>query len=196
METSFQRGQVMQPIDREGVFRGVISSYGLKEMDSGAVAVAVKVNLTQMWTGNEWCDWSQYEMEAEGDVWIVKKTGHVNEGAAQSLINFAGWDGNLLSIVNESWEPKPAAFVIKREEYEGKTRFKVSFVNDYERTPGGLSNVTPEKVKELNTRFGSQFRALAGNKGRNAAPTNGRPTPPPVHSTPNAPPPSDNDIPF
>lgn len=185
-----------QPVDREGVFRGTISAYGLKEMESGAVAVAIKVTLSQMWTGNEWCDWAQYEMEAEGDIWIVKKVGSINQAAAESLINYAGWDGSLLSILEETWQPKPCAVVVKREDYEGKTRYKVSFVNDHERTPGGMSNVSAEKAKELNTRFGAQFRALAGNKARNGASAGGRPTPPPVHSKPAPPPSQDADVPF
>lgn len=183
-----------QPCDREGTFRGVINGYGLKEMDSGAVGVALRVLLTQMWNGEEWIGWSEYDMEAEGDVWIIKKVGAVNEAAAQSLIKFAGWDGNLLSITEETWEPKPVAVVVKRDEYEGKTRFKIAFVNDHERTPGGLSNVDAAKAKELNTRFGAQLRALVGNNARNGStpPPTSKPSPPPIASAPA----QGKDIPF
>lgn len=160
----------MLPCDREGQFRGEITEYGLKEMDSGAIAVAILVRLTEMWDGDMWADWKEYEMECGGDVWIVGKEGKLNEKAAKSLINFAGWDGNIEAIQNEQWRPTPCQVAVKKEEYKGTTYFKVAFVNDYERTPGALSMISADKAKELQARFGSQFRAMAGNVKRNGAP--------------------------
>lgn len=172
----------MQPCDREGHFRAAITDAGLKEMESGAIAVAIKATLLECWDQNAqaWVPWAEYEMEAEGDLWIVKKTGEINQGPAQSLIQFAGWDGNLESIINESWRPTECQVVVKRDEYEGKSRLKISYVNDRDRVPGGLSNVNADKARELQSRFGSQLRAIAGNCKRNGTPaTTGRPAAPP-----------------
>lgn len=193
-------------VDRDGTFRAEITGFGLKEMESGAVSVAIAARLTGWFgaeTGNEpqWYDFSMMNMEADGDFWIVgsrEKGSKVNEHAARSLIQFAGWDGMFDSIQNQTWEPTPCQVVIKSEEYRGTKRRKIAFLNDYNRTPGAnLSNVTPEKVKELSTRFGSQFRAIAGSIKRNGTMPSGAPSAPPM---PMAPPPlgtdAGQDIPF
>lgn len=195
-------------VDRDGTFRAEIVGYGLKEMESGAVSVALQVRLVE-WFGQEagsepqWYDFSMMNMEAEGDFWIVSgrdRGNKVNEMAAKSLIDNAGWDGMFDSIQNQTWEPTPCQVVVKTEEYKGQKRRKISFLNDWNRTPGAnLSNVTPEKVKELSMRYGSQFRAIAGNTKRNGAQPASMPTPPPAMADTMAPPPpkfSDSDVPF
>jgi hypothetical protein len=177
----------MQACDRAGNFRAIILEYGLKEMDSGAVAVSLHVKLTELFDNGEWHEWEQFDMECFGDVWIIKKDGAINEKASESLMRHAGWDGNIDSIVSEAWKPMPCQVVVNKEEYQGRTSFKVAFINDYSRTPGQMSNVTPDKARELQNRFGSQLRALVGNVKRNQpTPPNGRPAapPPPAASVP------------
>lgn len=185
--------------DREGHFRATIVSYGLKEMESGAVSVALRARLTEFWDGQQWHPWSDYDMESEGDVWIIKKSGDVNLGQAEALMRFAGWDGNMESIVQETWHPSPVQVAVQKDEYKGSVRYKIAFINDYNRTPGALSNVSKDKARELQAKFGSQFRAIASNVQRNTQAPQGRPqaprpfTPPDsrevVHS-------SGEDIPF
>jgi len=195
----------MNPVDREGTFRAEITEYGIREAESGSVGVTIRCKLTEWWDGQQWLDWSSYDVEALGDVWIVKKDGSLNEPAAQSLIRHAGWDGNIDAIANSVWQPTKCAVAIQREEYKGQVRFKIAFVNDWARTPGQLSSISADKARELATRYGGQLRAMAGSVQRNHAPTTGAPARPPaakpVHS-PAAPPPppsvdSDhNNIPF
>lgn len=191
----------MQPCDRAGNFRANILEYGLKEMDSGAVAVSLHVKLTELFDNGEWHEWEQFDMECFGDVWIIKKDGSINDKASESLIKHAGWDGNIDSITGETWKPTPCQVVVNKEEYQGRTSYKVAFINDHSRTPGQMSNVTPEKAKELQNRFGSQLRALVGNVKRNQAPTGSRPSAPPAPAVVRNPHPASaaavaNDIPF
>lgn len=169
--------------DREGNFRAVITSYGLKEMESGAVAVSIKASLTDFWDGTEWFPWKEYDVEAEGDVWIVKKNGDVNLGQAEALCRYAGWDGDMESIVQETWQPRPVTVAIQKDEYKRHVRYKIAFINDYNRTPGAMSNVDREKAKALQAKHGAAFRAIAGNVQRNTAP------PPPSGKFPTPPPP-------
>lgn len=177
------------PVDREGAFRCQLADYGLKQMDSGAVAISLRVALTEHYDGEHWQPWAQYDMEAEGDIWIVKKNGEINQQAAESLMRHAGWDGTLESITGATWTPTPFQVTVKRDDYQGNVRHKIAYVNEFDRTPGGLSNVSPDKARELAARFGSQFRAIAGNVKRNnaagagtgapAAPSRPAPPPPP-----------------
>jgi hypothetical protein len=176
----------MQPCDREGTFKAQIESYGLKEMETGSVAVAIRANLLECWSGEGWDAWSEYQMDATGDLWIVKKDGTLNSSQVEALIKCAGWDGNLESITNETWKPTPCQVVVQRDDYKGQTRFRIAFINDIDRTPGAFGNVDAGKAKELQARHGAALRALAGNAKRNGAPApTGKPaTPPPAAPRP------------
>lgn len=175
----------MNSVDRAGNFRGIISEYGLKKMDSGAVGVTIRVLIEEMWDqeNQAWVDW-QYDMEAVGDIWIIgnkEKGNKINERAARSLIQYAGWDGNIASIVTNEWQPSKVHVSVSREEYKGNVHFKISFVNDYDRPPGGLvSNVSADEAKQMAAVYGSSLRALAGTVRANGSKPNGNapPTPP------------------
>jgi hypothetical protein len=193
---------MVQPIDRPGSFRANITSYGLKQFDSGAVAVAIKAELVSMFYDGQWGEWPAGDHEAEGLVWIIKKKdegGGINENGVKSLINFAGWDGNIESIQSQTWQTTPCVVVVTEDTYKDKKQLRISFVNDYNRTPGGaMSNIDDKAAKELQARFGGSLRALAGNKARNETMPKDRPAPPPL-----APPPTQNlvssngkDLPF
>lgn len=181
----------MQPVDRAGIFKAKITGYGLTESEKGAVGIVLKAELTDLWdpTNKEWYPWAQYEQEAEGAIWIVKKDGTINQLGADSLIKCAGWDGNLESITGETWQPTPVQVAIDSDEYNGKTRFRINFVNPFDRTPGMMSTVSADKARELQNRFGGLLRAIAGNARRNGATPNGAPPPPARPASPAPPPP-------
>lgn len=184
-----------QPIDRPGTFRGNIIDFGLREEQSGAVAVTLKVALNQMWTGHEWVDWSQYDQEVEGFYYIIDRKG-LNQNKVNALCRNAGWDGDLDSIIQQKWEPKPIGLTVEASEYKNQIQYRVGFINDYERTPGAASNLTPESAQALKAKYGAQLRALAGNISRGNGTPAGRPTPPPAPAPMAPAPPSEGDIPF
>ncbi len=156
--------------DREGNFKAEIVGYGVKEMESGSVSISLRARLREWFSNGEWHPWEEFDMEAEGDIWIVKKDGSANEPAVLSLANCCGWDGDLSSIVNETWQPTRCQVVVKKDEYKGNVRFKIAFLNDHDRTPGGMSNLTPDKARALTSRFGPQFRAIVGTPAPKASP--------------------------
>ena len=45
-----------QPVDRAGDFRGRIVEYGLREYDSGSVAIAIRAELDEMYADDQWLD--------------------------------------------------------------------------------------------------------------------------------------------
>lgn len=173
----------MQPCDREGTFKARIESYGVKELESGAIAVSICAHLTDIWNGETWEPWGDYQQEALGDLWIVKKDSSINNNQVEALIKNAGWDGDIASIVDEKWNPTPCQVVVKADTYKDQTRFKIAFLNALDRAPGGMGNVDSKKAKELQTRFGAQLRAIAGNAKRNGsapAPATKPAVPPPA----------------
>lgn len=167
--------------DRAGNFRAEIMDYGLWEPTTGgAVAVQVRAVLTEIWDGEAWQPWRQYNMIAKGNIWVIKKDGTLNEKSVESLIKATGWGGDIESVVQGAWAPTPCQVVLNEETYKEEVRYVVSFVNEFDRKPGGgMNTVTGDRAKELQARFGSPLRALAGNVKRNAAPTGSKPPEPP-----------------
>ena len=182
------------PIDRPGTFRGRITEYGLVEASSDgnsrSQGVSIKAVLTAAWNqeNQDWDDWSEYDVEAAGVVNIVRRDGTVNQGGVESLIKYAGWNGNLESLIDDSWQPTDCQFTIKEEgpnDYHKETVYRLAFVNDFNRVPGQVGNVTAERAKELQNQYGAQFRALAGNAVRNAvAAPQGKPKMPSTRKRP------------
>lgn len=174
----------MSLIDREGTFRADIIEYGLKEQESGSVAVAIQVALLEQWNGDGWDDWKDYGMEAFGDLWIIKKDGTLNQRQVEALVKHCGWDGSFGSIVDRTWSPSLCQVVIKADTYNDETRYKVSWVNDYEKRPGQLGTIDPAKAKDLQVRYGADLRAIVGNAKVNSSKPFGKPAAPSKPSTP------------
>jgi hypothetical protein len=171
----------MIPCDREGIFRGKIEGYGLRDADkTSSLAVTLQVRLTELWDGDHWEEWSQYDMEATGDIWIIKKDGTPNENGVRSLVENAGWDASIDSVYGQTWQPTPVQVVVKRDDYKGEVRFRIEFVNTYDRTPGAVSTVSSDKARELSSQHGAALRAIAGNVKRNGPPGPGGPVKPPA----------------
>jgi hypothetical protein len=170
-----------QDIDRPGNFRGEIIDYGLMEFDSNSVAIAVEARIDEAWNDEtkQWEDWRPYAMRATGNIFVIKKDGTINTKQVEALVQHAGWDGSLESIIDNSWHSKPCQFSVNSEVYKDQTRYRISWINDYNRAPGGLGQIAPNRVKELNAKFGGALRAVASNAKPIAKP-NGKPSAPPA----------------
>lgn len=158
--------------DREGIFQGRILEYGLKEFESGAVAISIRAALDTIWNGEEWIDIKDWAMEAMGSLFIIKKdNGGVNNQQVESIVKATAWDGGINSVVHGTWQPIPCQFAIKSETYKERTSFKIAFVNEHDREPtGNISNVDADKAKQLDAKYGSSLRAVSGNVKRNSSP--------------------------
>jgi hypothetical protein len=153
--------------DREGTFRGEVLEYALQDTkETKSVGVVLKLLVHDFYNRETemWEDWRQFQMEGYGTVWIVKKDGAVNEPAAASLVEAAGWSGNLNDITTNEWRPEPLQFDVKHEVYKNQDQFKASFIKPYDATPGGgLRAMDGKKAQGLQSALGAQFRAIAGN---------------------------------
>lgn len=169
-----------EPLTKEGKYRARIVGYWPDESQKGAFGVKLKCEVTA--TSSSEGGWIDCEpCDVEGTIWLIKKDGEPNEGAVKSLMEHAGWDGNLESLV-DGWVPKPVCIEVKNEEYNGVTRTRVAFINGYD--SGG--SVTRTRLAELQAKFGHRLAALGGA----VTPTKRDPLAPPPPSGPNA------DIPF
>jgi hypothetical protein len=173
-----------QQINQVGDFQGVITTYGLVEgkEGSGTVGVSIEVAITAAWNPETkaWDDWSSYDCVSSGVVNIRKKDGTTNDTGVRGLAH-AGWNGDLLSIATNQWQPKRISFTVEQDDYRssktGSPQFRVGFINAFDAQPGVRGNVTAERARELANMYGSKFRAAVGSLQRNAAPPAGGPKP-------------------
>lgn len=165
-------------IDREGLFRGTVKDYQVKQHPSGTVGLHFVISVDEAWNGVAWEDWRQYDLEATGEQFVIKKDGSVNTKTVESLVGAMGWDGSFISVANKTWIPRPAQFSVKADEWNGKAQFRLAYVNAWDHSKRNESHVEVDAAA-LDARFGSQIRALASSQTRNAA-VPSRPLPPPL----------------
>ncbi len=196
----------MLRLDRAGIFKAQPVSWTVRSsQQSGAIALAIEFKILAQLDGAEWNDWAQYdEYSIFGDFWVVKSDGTINTTTVESLARTLGWDGDLVSVVGEP----PAEVVqitVREEEYQGRKRMKVAWLN-----PGDFSpmpeSATPDQVQNMQRRFGSLLRAAAAGAAAPAKASKSKRTAKaevgaaiyagkdaPTETTP---PPPDDDLPF
>lgn len=179
-----------------GDVRGPIIAYGLQEATSGAKSIAITVHCEEYWD-TDTSAWVKLEgnFKAEGNLWIIKKDGKLNENPIQSLMEHAGWDGDLTAIVQGTWKPSPVSVTIGEDKYKDEVRYRIQWMNGYGRQPVGVSNVSVDKAKAIQAQYGGQFRALLGNLKRPAtAPASSAPPTLPPRQPPPPPAPAPKPI--
>lgn len=166
--------------DREGTFRARIAQCGVAEESSGAVAIIVDCFLTEFWDTEteQWVPWEEYDMYAEGKLYVVKKDGTENKTQIEPLIEFAGWNGSLADVAGNRIPWRPIQVSIKADVYNNVTRHRVNFIGDFNRVPGGLGAIDESQARQLDAIFGAKFRAIAGSQQHGRTQPAGRPAAP------------------
>jgi hypothetical protein len=152
------------------------TSWGVKEAESGAVAIAFGFVVVEAKDGDKWESWAEFEEHYfYGDWWIVKKDGTINDNAVQQLVECLGWSGNIGSVTGNPPE-RIVQVQVKPDVYNGVTRYKGSWMypEDHTGGSGGVESADPAKVKDLQGRFGALLRASAAA----AAPVGAKPPAP------------------
>ena len=175
----------MPQVDRAGIFKAAPpTEYALEKSKEGAWGVRFRFDLTHYLNGSEWVDWSVYGQHAYGTVWFIRKDGKPNDRGVETLRDVLGWDGNPDSIENKTWQPPACQVVVKADEYDGKTRFRVEWINPLDHQGAGLKGANDSDVADLKARFGATLRALFGTQAVKAPKPNGKPLPPPPSRAP------------
>lgn len=159
-----------------GYYRCSIIAWACELMDSGAVSVSLKLLILEGWdaTHKAWESWdgvaSQdgtplgYTLDARS--FIIKKDGSTNDSAFAQVKRAIKWNGDFL--VFDADPPAELRIVAQTEweEYEGKPRQRVAWINPGDFNPGDgfLRAANTEQLKDLNARFGAAMRAMAATK--------------------------------
>lgn len=146
-------------------------SWGVSESTGGAVEFACDFALSQYLnpaTG-EWEDVGHLGMSIPGYFYPVDKEGNANAKTIKSIKDALGWSGTSLVELNDSdYSQSEVQITVDVEEYQGKQKMKVKWLNPRDYVGGGVGKGDPEKVKGFDARFGAKLRAISG-----AAPSNG-----------------------
>ncbi len=111
-------------------------------------------------------------------MYVVKKDKTLNQGTVEALCKHAGWNASLQAIVDQTWKPTPCQCTVEANTYKDVTTWKIGFINQFDRTPGGVGNMSAEKAKAFDAQYGGQLRAVAGSTTHGTTKPQGRPAPP------------------
>ena len=182
-------------LDREGIFKAMPKSWGIqKSRDSQSVAIWIEFLVVGKLEGNDWEDWTVYqELTITGYFYIVKRDGAINTITVENLSESLLWNGDLNALFGE-----PPSIVcqitVENEEFQGKTRLKVKWLNPSDYVPGPKTE-TPEELMAVDAIYGPRLKALAGSflkdlPKRDSKEDKGSKPVPPVPSVPK------DDLPF
>lgn len=183
-------------LDREGIFKARPVAWFIRQSENTqSVAVVIEYLVTAQLVDGDWLDWTQYEPhKVWGNHFVVKRDGSANVSTVKQLAEAIGWRGSLKQITDETPPDCIVQVAVKPNVYEGKTTYRVEWVNpeDYVPTGGGAST---DAVDKLELRFGALLRAAAGPAKAKPAPKPATPPKPP-QTPPEAAAINPDDIPF
>ena len=105
----------MTQLTQPGDYIAMIDEYSLREYDSGSVAVAMRFLIYKEWIktkdGYGWQD-REYGEHIDGSSFLVRKDGTINVDAKESLMAATNWDGQVKSIIDQTWKPWPCRITV------------------------------------------------------------------------------------
>lgn len=165
--------------DRDGRFKARIIESGLSETGTNKLLTfTAKYALTDWWDGGEWQPWESYGAEITGYHYLIKRDGTPNATQVDSLKAALGWNGDLATLNNTQWET-PVQLSLIHDEYQGKSRLKVNYLNPVDYEGGGISRASSDEVRGIVGKYGAMFRALGGGAPASSAPPKTKPAAPP-----------------
>ncbi|MBA2390552.1 MAG: hypothetical protein H0V67_09905 [Geodermatophilaceae bacterium] len=149
-----------------GRYIGVPREWGVSEQGKNKIPTLVcSFDLLYYETHGQWQDVAADAMEIVGYFYLFKKDGEPNTFTIDALKESLGWDGRSLATLNDNdWSAMEVQLTIQHEEYEGKSRPKVKFINHRDaQAGGGVEKLDPQAVKSLDAMYGAKLRAINGS---------------------------------
>ena len=176
--------------NREGLFNAYPADVGVDETGPNKLATCI-INFRlyeELQPSGEWADCSGDKFEVTGYFYLEKKDGDINAITIDALKAALGWDGRDPFWLQETdFSQHPVQVRLAFEEYQGKTRLKVQYLNPYGSTGGGGVTKADEATKTtIRNRLGSKLRATAGPAPAAARPAAAPPKLPPAKPKPQA----------
>ena len=172
--------------NREGLFNAYPINCGVADTGQNNLAtVVIQFRLFEELVNGEWTDCLAEGMEVTGYFYLEKKDGQVNTVAVDALRTALGWNTDDPAWIQQTdLSGVPVQVKLANEEYNGKTKVKVQFLNPYGSTAGGVPKGDEKTHQNIRTRLGAKLRAYMGGTPAPAP----KPAPRPAQAAPAAPP--------
>lgn len=163
--------------NREGLFNAYPVQIGIDETGPNKLATCIiSFRLyEELQQSGEWADCSADNFDICGYFYLEKKDGSLNTVTIDTLKDALGWDGRDPFWLQENDLSEHAVQVkLAVEEYNGKNRLKVQYLNPYgSSASGGVTKADGATRKSISNRINSKLRAMA-------VPAQGKPAPKPA----------------
>lgn len=151
---------------REGLFNAYPIEIGIDETGPNNLATCIiRFDLyEELQPDGQWGDCTGENWEITGYFYLEKKDGSLNTLTLDALKAALGWDGRDPFWLQETdLSGHPVQVKLGFEEYGGKTRIKVQYLNPFGSTGGGgVSKADDATRRTISNRLGSKLRAMAG----------------------------------
>lgn len=150
---------------REGLFNAYPVEIGIDETGPNNLATCIiRFDLyEELQPDGQWADCAGENWEITGYFYLEKKDGSLNTLTLDALKAALGWDGRDPFWLQETdLSEHPVQVKLGFEEYGGKTRIKVQYLNPFGSTGGGgVSKADDATRRTISNRLGSKLRAMA-----------------------------------
>ena len=172
-------------VTNEGSYRGRIIESAVGMTSTGLPQFIFGVKALEWYDPDqkEWLAWEEYDEGITGYLCLFGKDGQPLKNAEQVMKVF-GWDGTSFADLDDAdLTGIDFQFRVTDEEYEGKTRRKVQWIDVYDATPGGslgtVEKLDAKKRDALDKQFGAALKKLSGGKVKTAKAPTTKPKPAP-----------------
>ena len=170
--------------NREGRFKAQVIDKGVAPSgDNKLTTLTVRFALYhELGNDGQWYDVQPEGLEITGYFYIEKKDGSLNEFTIEALKETFGWDGRDVFWLEDSELPD-CQVTLGFDEYKGKNRIRVQFINNLNSEPQAqVAHSDANSRRAIQNRLGAKLRAMSGGS---SVP---KKTPPPPPAKPSAPP--------
>jgi hypothetical protein len=151
--------------NREGLFHAHPASIGVDETGQNNLATCIiGFSLYEELADGAWENCEDEHLEITGYFYIEKKDRSINTLTVDALKAAFGWDGrDPFWLQDTDLSQHPVQVKLGFEEYNGKQRIKVQFLNPHGSAPSGVRKGDENVRKSVNARLGAKLRATAGS---------------------------------
>lgn len=152
-------------IDEPGSWRAMPVEWAVTETKTHLLQFFMRFRIIEAWQGKgEWENVEAHDLEQVAYFNLEKKNGTLNETNIQALKKALGWNGLSFGELSDgAWQDCVVIIETDWEEYQGRRRMKVKWLNPLDWEPGaGVKPIVKSKLEQADERFRAGLRALAG----------------------------------
>jgi len=170
--------------NREGRFRAHVMDVGVNETGPNKLCTLIlRFGLIDEYADGDWRNIESEELDVVAYCYIEKRDGTLNDFQIDMLKDAFSWPGLDPFWFEEQRELPQVQITLEWNEYQGKKRIRVQFINAYDSEPSaGITHADADQRRAMVARLGHKLRAHSGGRAAPAPKPKGAPKAPPKAS--------------